>query len=129
MRTPDPLSVLYERAASGLLDRAIARMNQRRVPMRWAIGLVESGRHEKREPYGYKLSRTERAFVRALYRDPRVYHRSGQKMYSLKEPVWLAPIGRVREVRIRVFSDTSGARYAEGHPGNFQVGRERPGTL
>lgn len=111
--TPDPLSVRYERAASSLLDRAIGRMGQRRGSMRWAVGIVQSSPGEYREPGGQRLSRTERAFTRALYRDPRVYHRSGDKRYSLKEPVWGAPLGRTREVRIRVFSDASGARQAE----------------
>ena len=111
--TPDPLSVRYERAAGALLSRAIGRMSQRRVPMRWAVGIVESAPGEYREPGGQRLSRTERAFQRALYRDPRVYHRSPDKAYSLKEPVWGAPVGRVREVRIRVFRDTAGARHAE----------------
>ena len=111
--TPDPLSVRYERAAGALLSRAIGRMSQRRVPMRWAVGIVESAPGEYREPGGQRLSRTERAFQRALYRDPRVYHRSPDKAYSLKEPVWGAPAGRTREVRIRVFPDTAGARHAE----------------
>lgn len=110
--TPDPLSVRYEKAAAGLLTRAIGRMRQRRVAMRWAVGIVQSAPGEYREPGGQRLSRTERAFVRALYRDPRVYHRSKDKLYSLKEPVWSAPLGRTREVRIRVFSDTSGYREA-----------------
>ena len=111
--TPDPLSVRYEKAAAGLLTRAIGRMGQRRVAMRWAVGIVQSQPGEYREPGGQRLSKTERAFQRALYRDPRVYHRSPDKAYSLKEPVWSAPVGRVREVRIRVFSDTSGYREAE----------------
>ena len=111
--TPDPLSVRYEKAASALLTRAIGRMGQRRVAMRWAVGIVQSAPGEYREPGGQRLSKTERAFQRALYRDPRVYHRSPDKAYSLKEPVWSAPVGRVREVRIRVFSDTSGYREAE----------------
>lgn len=114
--TPDPLSVRYEKAAAGLLDRAIGRMGQRRVTMRWALGVIESPAGEYREPGGQRLTRTERAFQRALYRDPRVYHRSPGKRYSLKEPVWMPPIGRVREVRIRVFSDTSGARQAGKRP-------------
>jgi len=112
--SPDPLSVRYEKAAASLLGRAIGRMRQRRVAMRWAVGIVQSEPGEYREPGGQRLSATERAFQRALYRDPRVYHRSGSKAYSLKEPEWSAPVGRTREVRIRVFADTSGYRHAEG---------------
>lgn len=111
--TPDPLSVRYERAASALLTRAIGRMRQRKPAMRYAVGIVQSAPGEYREPGGQRLSKTERAFQRALYRDPRVYHRSPDKAYSLKEPEWAAPVGRVREIRIRVFSDTSGYREAE----------------
>lgn len=113
--TPDPLSVRYEAAASALLSRAIGRMN-RRVVERWAVGIVQSAPGEYREPGGQRLSKTERAFQRALYRDARVYHRSPDKSYSLKEPVWAAPVGRTREVRIRVFPDTAGARHAERSP-------------
>ena len=110
--TPDPLSVRYEKAAAALLTRAVGRMKQRKAVMRWAVGIVQSEPGEYREPGGQRLSRTERAFQRALYRDPRVYHRSPDKMYSLKEPQWGTPVGRIREVRIRVFSDTSGYREA-----------------
>jgi hypothetical protein len=114
--TRDPLSARYDRAAASLIGRAIGRAGQRRVALRWAVGIIESPGGEYREPGGQRLTRTERAFVRALYYDPRVYHRSPDKAYSLKEPVWMAPVGRTREVRIRIFPDTAGARYAEGRP-------------
>ena len=112
MPRPDPLSVRYEAAAAQLISRAIMLMGQSRVSRRWAAGIIQSDPGESREARGQNLSRSERAFVRALYRDPRVYHRSpGTKRYSLKEPVWFEPQGRQRTVRIRVFPDTAGKRY------------------
>lgn len=109
---PDPLSVRYEKVASAFLTRAIEAMDRSRVSQRWVLGIVESATaDEPREPGGQHLSRSERAFQRALYRDPRVYHRSDAKRYSLKEPVWGEVIGRRRFIQIRVFSDTAGSRY------------------
>ena len=125
----DPLSVRYDRAAASLIQRAVILRTRQRVSQRWAAGIVVSQAGEAREPYGQRLSRTERAFVRALYHNPLIYHRSDSKAYSLKEPVWDAPMGNQRTVRIRVFGDTDGARYAARHRGNFRVGSARPGTL
>lgn len=115
MPRPDPLSVRYEAAAAQLISRAIMLMGQSRVSRRWAAGIIQSDPGESRETRGQNLSRSERAFVRALYRDPRVYHRSPDKRYALKEPVWFEPQGRQRTVRIRVFGDTSGKRYIKEH--------------
>lgn len=114
--TRDPLSERYDKAAAVLIGRAIARAGEGRVTLRWARGIVESPAGEYREPGGQRLTRYERAFTRALYYHPAIYHRSPDKAYSLKEPVWSAPVGTRREVRIRVFGDTAGARYAESRP-------------
>jgi hypothetical protein len=109
-RAPDPLSVRYERHANALVERAVRRAGQRRVSMRWAVGIVE-------RPPGVSWERVELAFNRALYRSPLIYHRSDQRTHSLKKPVWFAPVGRVREVRIRVFPVRSAYRYIQDHPG------------
>jgi hypothetical protein len=109
-RAPDPLSVQYEAAATGLVERAIRRSANRRVALRWAVGIVQ-------RPDGVSWERLELAFNRALYRSPQVYHRSDTREWSLKKPVWFAPLGRTREVRIRVFPVRQAYRYIETHPG------------
>ena len=112
-RVPDPLSVPYEDAATGLVERAIKRATNRRVALRWAVGIVQM-------PNGFPgdWERLRLAFDRALYRAPQVYHRSESKTHSLKKPVWSAPLGRTREVRIRVFTARQGAAYVAEHPGS-----------
>ena len=110
-RAPDPLSVRYEDAATGLVERAIRRSANRRVALRWAVGIVQ-------RPDGVSWEQLELAFNRALYRSPQVYHRSDPRPeWSLKKPVWFAPLGRTREVRIRVFPRRQAYRYIETHPG------------
>jgi len=87
-RAPDPLSVRYEDAATGLIERAIKRADSTylRAPQRWAVGIVQL-------PPGVDWERLRLAFDRALYRSPQVYHRSGVKTHSLRKPVWHAPWG------------------------------------
>jgi hypothetical protein len=106
---PDPLSVQFEDAATGFIERAIRRAGRPRVAQRWAVGLVS-------KIPGQSWERTELAFNRALYRSPQVYHRSPSRAWSLKKPVWAAPLGGVREVRIRVFPVREGYRYVQGRP-------------
>lgn len=108
-RQPDPLSVQFEDAATGFVQRAISRAGRPRVSQRWAVSLVQ------RIP-GQSWERTELAFNRALYRAPQVYHRSESRQWSLKKPVWFTPVGGVREVRIRVFPVRSAYLYVESHP-------------
>jgi hypothetical protein len=109
-REPDPLSVQFEDAAIGFIERAIRRAGRPRVAQRWAVSLVQ------RIP-GQSWERTELAFNRALYRAPQVYHRSDSREWSLKKPVWGAPLGGVREVRIRVFPVRSAYQYVTANPG------------
>ena len=108
-RTPDPLSVPYEDAATGLVERAIRRSTNRRVALRWAVGIIV-------RPDGVSWEQLERAFTRALYRAPQVYHRSPTRAWSLKKPVWSAPLGRTREIRVRVFPVRTAYRYIRDHP-------------
>lgn len=114
-RAPDPISVQYEAAATGFVERAIKRSGNRRVALRWAVGIVQ-------KPEGVSWERARLAFDRALYRSPQVYHRSDPPpQWSLKKPVWSAPVGAgrlsTREVRIRVFPRRQAYRYIEDHPG------------
>ena len=113
------LSRSYDTAAATLLDEAIY-LHGRRLYRRRAGGVVTSRRGEKREAGGFRLSVTERAFQRALYRNPRISQGNARKpdaRYSLPQPEWgpVLPGGR-REVRIRVVSDTSGARFTRRQP-------------
>lgn len=84
---------------------------------RWIPGVLESEEGEPRESTPLGLSRSERAFQRALYYDGRVHkaRKATAGRWSLKVS-WGEVIGRRRMLRIRVFSDTSGARRvrAEG---------------
>ena len=109
-RPPDPLSLRFEDAAAGFVERAIRRSGNRRLALRWAVGIVQ------RIP-GETWERTELAFTRALYRSPQVYHRSPTKTHSLWKPVWSAPLGNTREVRIRVSTVRQGYRWVNEHPG------------
>lgn len=112
------LSRSYDTAAATLLDEAVY-LHGRRMYRRRAGGVITSRRGEVREGDGYRLSVTERAFQRALYRDPRIAQgrRKPDARYSLPQPVWgpVLPGGR-REVRIRVVTDTSGARFTRRQP-------------
>lgn len=111
-RYPDPLSVPYEDAAIGLVERAIQRADNPllRPLARWQRGVISA------QP-GVDWERLALAFDRALYRSPQVYHRSPSKTHSLKKPVWSAPAAGRREVRIRVFPLRQAVAYLRDHPG------------
>jgi len=97
----DPLSIRYDGAAADLISRAIANAGKT------VTGIIESGPRDPVDEGG--LSRTERAFQRALYHDGRIHKprkNSGGPWSLVVE--WSPRAGRVRLVRIVVHSDTSG---------------------
>ena len=106
----DPLSVQYDAPAARIISQAIERAG---TPLPWRRGAVDSGSHERRESTGARLTATERALQRALYHDQRIHkaRKNTGGPWSLKiewDPV--VPGQRRRTFRIRVFSDTVGAR-------------------
>lgn len=104
----DPLSVQYDAAAAELITRAITKG-------RWVVGVIFSPADDPREATPDELSRTERAFQRALYHDKRIANARKTKpeaRWSLKVE-WAERIGPRRRVQIRTFSDTSGRRKVE----------------
>jgi hypothetical protein len=107
----DALSLSYDYPAGEMITRAIGR------PGDSVLGVIASAPGERREQREPHLSRSERAFTRALYRDRRIHipRKSGRGEWSLPMPEWgpvvsLAGVSLPRTVRIRVHSDTSGAR-------------------
>ena len=96
---PDPVSITWERSAGTALGRALAdpgHWQAFRVPSRPGL--------DDRERGGYRLSRDERAFQRALYRPMKTNER-----WSLMRE-WLPPTAGVRVVRIKVVSKASAER-------------------
>lgn len=104
--TRDPLSVRFDGAAHEIISRAI------RFPGKTVLGSIDSGPGEPVDDGG--LTRSERAFQRALYHDQRIRkpRRNSGGPWTLPQPDWLARTGRTRLVRIMVVSDISGAVYA-----------------
>ncbi len=116
----DPLSVAFDPAARALVSDAIKawKSSRRKTDPRWVPAIVESPQDDPREDGPDRLSRHERAFQRAMYYDPRVYGHSPDKAWALTVS-WGEIIGRRRMLRVRVFSDTTGARHA----GSYNRGR------
>jgi hypothetical protein len=124
----DPLSARYDPAARDLVTRAIrAFAGSDAKDPRWIRAVVESPAGDQREPvYGMStrgLSVHERAFQRALYYDARVYHRSGEKSWSLVVDWDIRISGQLegrqqrRLLRVRVFRDTAGFRFVKRREG------------
>ena len=111
----DKLSERYDKPAGQLLHRAITAFP---TSQPWVRGIFDSPPGDPREVRSPQLTRHQRAFQRALYYHPLVYHRSGIKAWSLKIE-WQGEAPRIggpsrRLFRIRVFNDTSGARHGGG---------------
>lgn len=93
---PDPVSVDWERPAGRALGRALA------APARWQAFRVPSRPgYDGRERGGYRLSRDERAFQRALYRPMKANER-----WSLMRE-WMPPMAGGRVIRIKIVSKAS----------------------
>jgi hypothetical protein len=123
--TRDPLSVRFDPQARLVIDLAIAQAEKWKANRR----LVPYVRIRVPNPPGYqpretdrpdRLTPTERAMSRSLYYDRRIHHISGNRpdaRWSLKlewDPPPPLP-GQARYVKVRVFSDTSGARHVEAN--------------
>jgi len=118
----DPLSRRYDNAARAMITRATEALTAR-PGAPWVRGIVDSPPGDPRETRGANLTAHQRAFQRALYYHPLIYHRSDSKAWSLKvewerEGVRLGGPSR-RIVRIRLFNDRSGSRHAEGARGSY----------
>ena len=106
----DPLSVSFDEAAAALISRAIAN------PGKNVVGMIESPPRDPVEPTPPGLTRTERAFQRALYHDERIHkaRKNTGGPWSMPRPEWMPRTGSTRIVRIKVFSDTSAALKVRG---------------
>src|SRR5215831_7921604 len=116
----DPLSKRYDRAAAAMITKATEAFAS---PSPWVRGIVDSPPGDARETAGANLTAHQRAFQRSLYYHPLIYHRSDSKAWSLKvewerEGVRLGGPSR-RIVRIRLFTDSSGARHGAGTRGSY----------
>lgn len=121
----DPLSARYDDQAAQTIAAAIRAYERKRKNQR-IRGYVEArivSPPEVREQGGARLSRTERAFQRALYYDDRIHQLTGGRKkprarYSLKvdwQPVPLLP-GQWRTAHVQVFGRASGRRHVETGP-------------
>src|SRR5215475_7851073 len=113
----DPLSVRYDGPAARLITRATETMG-RSGDGAWVRGIFDSPAGDPRETRAPQLTRHQRAFQRALYYHPLVYHRSPVRAWSLKVE-WQGDTARIgapsrRLFRVRLFSDTAGARQGGG---------------
>ena len=110
----DPLSIQFDADAADMISRAIAS------PGKTVTRFVESRPREPVDAGG--LTRTERAFQRALYHDPRIRkpRKNSPGEWSMPAPEWSPRLGATRLVRIRVFSDTSAAYHAARMPRSEQ---------
>jgi hypothetical protein len=119
----DPLSERYDRPAAQIIRKAITAFPSDPGNPPWVRGIFDSPAGDPRETRAPQLTRHQRAFMRALYYNPLIYHRSDVKAWSLKVE-WQAEAPRIgaasrRLFRIRVFNDTSGRRYAGRAAGSY----------
>jgi hypothetical protein len=119
----DPLSERYDRPATQILRRAIEAFPADPKNPPWVRGIFDSPAGDPREVRSPQLTRHQRAFMRALYYNPLIYHRSPVKAWSLKVE-WQQDTARIggpsrRLFRIRVFNDTSGRRHAGRSAGSY----------
>lgn len=121
----DPLSVQFDPQARLTVTLAIEQAtkhkgNRRLVPYIRVRVPNPPGVIPEREDRPDRLSKHERAFLRACYYDGRIHQLTSRQKpdarWSLKPewgPVPVLP-GQARQLQITLFSDTSGARHVEG---------------
>src|SRR5215470_8790935 len=79
--TRDPLSPRYDRSAGQMLQRAISAFPSSPKDPPWIRGIFDSPAGDPREVRAPQLTRHQRAFQRALYYNPLIYHRSPVKAW------------------------------------------------
>lgn len=104
----DPLSALYDKQTSRLLDKLYRATN---VPAS-AEAFVKVPPNDPPDDIDGTLTVHERAFVRSLYYQNKL--RSGQK--SIRKPEWHEVTRKGRRVTVTMFSGSSGVDYTMQHP-------------
>jgi hypothetical protein len=112
----DPLSVLYDKQTSKLLDRLYRVTN---LPAS-AETFVEIPKDDPPDDVDGSLTMHERAFVRSLYKQNRLRH----PRRSIRKPQWHEVTRKGRRVTVTMFTGSSGVDHVEQHPESSYV--ERP---
>jgi hypothetical protein len=109
----DPLSVLYDKQTSKLLDLLYRKSS---LPAS-AEAFVKIPRNDPPDDFDGSLTIHERAFVRSRYYQNNLRHPQG----SIRRPQWHEVTRKGRRVTVTMFTRSSGVNHVEQHPESAYV--------